>query len=332
MPPSDRPGTSCGTFVKDAERSRGTDIDRAGGFRAEGLAGFDVFDRRRCQNRPMNSAAVPAGWQANLELSFEQRGARTVLTRNRHRGPLQVQKALYPEGGGTCHIAVLHPPGGIAAGDRLRITAELREGARALLTTPGATKWYRSEGEYAHQDMYFSLAADAVLEWLPRENIVFDGSRVSTRLQVSLSPRSKYCGWEILGFGRRAAGERWRRGSLDMRTCIQRAGRPLWSEVASLEAGSGFADSAVGLSGASICGTFIMAGAEVTDELLAACRAVKPAHPDARVGMTRLPGVWVARYLGRSSEDVFAWFTALWAVMRPALTARAACAPRVWAC
>src|SRR5258707_598215 len=121
------------------------------------------------------------GWQADLDLSFARRGERTVLTRNQHWGPLQVQKALYPEGKDTCHIAILHPPGGVAAGDGLNIRASLKQQARALLTTPGATKWYRSEGSCASQQVHFSLGEDAVLEWLPRESIIFDGA-VSWRL------------------------------------------------------------------------------------------------------------------------------------------------------
>jgi urease accessory protein len=271
-------------------------------------------------------------WQADLDLAFEHRNAGTVLTRNRHRGPLQVQKALYPEGSGTCHVAVLHPPGGIAASDRLCVRATLHDGTRALLTTPGATKWYRSDGDWARQQHHFTLAGDSVLEWLPRENIVFDGANVSTSLDVALSSRALYFGWEILSFGRRASGESWRRGRLEMRTSIQRANRILWSEVASLDAGSGFAQSSVGLSGRTVCGTFVVAGGEVASELLAACRQVKPALPQAHSGVTRVPGALIARYLGDSTEDVFDWFTAVWGLLRPALTERPVCAPRVWAC
>ena len=272
------------------------------------------------------------GWQANLELSFESRAARTILIRNQHTGPLQVQKALYPEDADTCHVAVLHPPGGIAAGDSLCVRASLEARSRALLTTPGATKWYRSDGPESRQQLYFCLAGNAVLEWLPRENILFDGSKISMSLDVALAARSTYFGWEVLCFGRRASGESWHRGTLEMRTSIRRADRVLWSEVADLEAASGFARSTVGLAGCTVCGTFLVAGDDVQNELLKVCRDVRPALAATRVGITRVPGVLIARYLGNSSEEVFTYFKELWSVLRPALSAKVACAPRVWAC
>jgi urease accessory protein len=282
--------------------------------------------------RAASGVGAGAHWQANLDLSFERRDGRTVLTGNLHKGPLQVQKALYPEGGGTCHIAILHPPGGIAAGDRLSVGASLGGGSRALLTTPGATKWYRSEGEWARQAVRFDVLGDAVLEWLPRENIFFDEARISSTLDVALSPDAAYFGWDIMSFGRRASGESWRAGCFELRSAIRRDGRFLWSEVANVDAGSGFAQSPVGLAGMSVCGTFVVAGYEVANGLLAECRQIKPARAAGRIGITCVPEVLIARYLGDSTEEAFDWFNDLWAVLRPALTARAACPPRVWAC
>jgi urease accessory protein len=283
--------------------------------------------------RPLpNALRSPSGWQAELDLSFARQAGRTVLRRNQHRGPLQVQKALYPEGKETCHIAVLHPPGGVAAGDRLHIRASLDEQSLALLTTPGATKWYRSEGSCASQQVYFSLGEDTVLEWLPRENILFDGANISMEINVELSLRARYFGWDILSFGRRASGESWGRGNLNMQTNIRRAGCLLWSEVADLDAASGFAKSPVGLSGFTVCGTFLVAGGGIDAPLLRECRKVIPSAAESRTGITRVPGVLIARYLGDSTEDAFHWFTNLWAVLRRALSDKAACPPRVWAC
>lgn len=278
-------------------------------------------------------AGTPAsGWEADLDLGFESRTTGTLLIRNRHTGPLLVQKPLYPEGRDTCHVVVLHPPGGVAAGDRLRIGVALGERSRVLLTTPGATKWYRSEGAEARQDLRLVLAADSVLEWLPREGILFDGSNVSTGLDVTLAARALYVGWEITSFGRRASGERWQTGRLRMRTAIRRADRLLWSETADLDAAGGFAQSNVGLAGFSVCGTMVVAGCEIADELLEECRRMPCAGAALRFGITRLPAVLVVRYLGNSTEDVFDWFGGLWGLLRPVLTHRAACAPRLWAC
>jgi urease accessory protein len=272
-----------------------------------------------------------AGWQASLDLTFGRGPAGTKLTRNLHRGPLQVQKALYPEGPDTCHVVVLHPPGGIAAGDSLAVRASLEDGASALLTTPGANKWYRSTGPVARQSQHFALAADAVLEWLPRENILFDRSAIAMDLDVALSAGARYFGWEVLCFGRRASGESWRSGTFATRTCVRLAGRTLWSEVGHVDAGSGFTQSPVGLAGRAVSGTFLVAGADVDDELLRTCRR-QTTRGAALTGLTRVPGVLLARYLGDSCEEVLDYFTVLWTVLRPALAARQACAPRVWAC
>jgi urease accessory protein len=281
---------------------------------------------------PPETTAAPAHWQANLDLSFARREDRTVLAARAHRGPLQIQKALYPEGPAVCHVTVLHPPGGMAGGDALAVMARLDLRSRVFLTTCGATKWYRCPRTAAQQTLHFSVAAGASLEWLPRENILFDASKVRMQLDVELAPDAQFLGWEILCFGRRASGEEWRCGGLRLNSRIRRADRTLWCERANVLAGSGFDSSPVGLAGYSVSGTFVAAGADIGSELLAQCRAVQPGDRDSRVGVTTLPGVLLARYLGHSSQDAFGWFTAVWSVLRPALLGQPAIAPRLWAC
>ena len=273
-----------------------------------------------------------AAWRANLDLRFASRADRTALVHRRHNGPLQVQKALYPEGAGICHVALLHPPGGIAGCDRLNIRGAAEEHAHAVLTTPGATKWYRSSGGEAEQRFEFALDGNSVLEWLPRENILFDACKAAMSTEIRLSSNARYLGWEILCFGRRASGEQWRRGHLRLDTRILREGRIIWAERAQLTAGSGFAKSPVGLAGCSVSATFLAAGFEADAALLRQCRALAVRDDGSRHGVTWLPGMLCARYLGDSSEDAFGWFTALWTLLRPALLGRAAQAPRLWAC
>jgi urease accessory protein len=276
--------------------------------------------------------AADLGWHANLDLSFSHREDRTLLAAKSHRGPLQVQKALYPDGPSVCHVTVLHPPGGVAGGDALTVAARLDPRSRVCLTTCGAAKWYRCPQTGARQQLRFELAAGAALEWLPRENILFDGSRAAMQLDVEMAPDARFLGWEILCFGRRASGERWRRGGLRLRASIRQGGRPLWTERANISAGSGFDESPVGLGGYSVSGTFLAAGAEIGTELLAACRATATGGGDSRRGVTSMPKILVARYLGHASQDAFHWFTSVWSVLRPALLSRPAVAPRLWAC
>ena len=286
----------------------------------------------------MSPADGPSPWCARLDLQFAADAGRTVLVRRSHSGPLQVQKALYPESPNICHVAVLHPPGGIAGGDALTISAGLRSDSHVVLTTPGATKWYRSIAVRAAQRLQFRVGAGAILEWLPRENILFDASEVAMGLDLQLEPGGRFLGWEILCFGRRASGESWRRGSLRLDTRVSASGALLWGEQADIAAGSGFAASLTGLAGCSVSATFIAAGFAAQPELLQACREMSVARPSrsgeqaARHGLTWVPGVLIARYLGDSSEDAFDWFTSLWSRVRPALLGVPPVRPRLWAC
>lgn len=275
--------------------------------------------------------AEPAttAWHARLGLGFGRRDGATLLTRREHVGPLRVQKALYPEGDEVCHAIVLHPPSGIAGGDHLDIEVDVKEGAHALLTTPGAGKWYRSAGPRAVQRLAFTVAEGATLEWLPQETIVFDGAQAAMSAHVDLAADAHFLGWEILCLGRRASGEHFGHGALDLHTRIRRAGRPIWLERGRIDGGSTLLDSPAGLAGCSVAGTLLASGA-TAPELLAACRAVAPREAGARYGLTALPDLLVARYLGHASESARLWFADLWRLLRPARLGRAAVPPRIW--
>jgi urease accessory protein len=256
-----------------------------------------------------------ASWKASLALSFERRGSRTVLAERRHDGPLVVQKPLYPEGDGICHAIVVHPPGGIAGGDELELSLTSAEGAHALLTTPGAAKWYRSAGSVAKQNLDFAVRG--TLEWLPRETIVFDGALAALDCAVNLHDEARYIGWEVLCLGRRGAGERFERGKLRLSTRIERDGRPLFIDQGEIEAGGRLTQSPVGLGGRSVFGMFIATydGARIAS---------------AELAVTQLPGLLVARYLGDSSEAALRAFTGLWRALRPSVCGCAAVEPRIW--
>ncbi|MBM4261544.1 MAG: urease accessory protein [Deltaproteobacteria bacterium] len=274
------------------------------------------------------AASRAPAWQAQLALEFAKRGRRTVLARRAHDGPLVVQKPLYPEGDAVCHTIIVHPPGGIAGGDRLDLGATVQPGSSVLLTTPGATKWYRSAGPTATQNIQFTLGPDTTLEWLPQETIVFDAALAEQKTEVRLGAESCYIGWEILCLGRSGAGERFTNGKWLARTLIDRGGKPLLLERACLEGGGAGLRSPALLADQPVVGTLIAAAPQLSVALLGLCRQAAPVGGDGAV--TLLPGVLVARYLGDSSEAAKKYFFELWRILRPALLRREGIEPRIW--
>lgn len=274
------------------------------------------------------SAPTPGAWRAALRLSYAGRGERTVLAARSHVGPLVVQRPLYPEGEAVCHTILVHPPAGIAGGDRLRVDVSVGAGAHALLTTPGAGKWYRSAGARGELVQRIEVAGGGVCEWLPQESIVFDGALGELATEVSLQGDACFIGAEMVCFGRTGSGERFARGELAMRTRIERDGRPVWLERGVVEGGGALLGSKVGLQGFPVSGSLLVAWPGCDAALLEVWRGVEPV---AGVGaVTLLPGLLVARWLGPSCEPGRAWLARLWAAARPVVAGREAQVPRIW--
>jgi urease accessory protein len=245
---------------------------------------------------------------------------------------LRVQKALYPEGESVCQTILLHPPSGIAGGDHLNISADIGAGTHAQLTTPGAGKWYRTAGPEASQSIAFNVGDRATLEWLPQESIVFDGARAHMETRVALATSSRYIGWDILCLGRAAAGERFANGHFDLFYRVDRSRRPIWIERGGFAGNDPMLASPAGWAGATVCGTLLCSFPELPQQaaaLLDGCRRIAPAD-GANHGLSALPGILVARYLGNSSEAARLWFAELWAILRPACCSRPAVTPRIW--
>jgi urease accessory protein len=165
-------------------------------------------------------------WLGHLQLTYRldangTDGAPRTVAHDRHSGPLRVLQRLYPEGDAICHHVLVHPPGGIVGGDELHIDADLGPGTHALITTPGATRFYRSNGATAVQDVNLRLAEDARLEWLPLETIAYDGCLAHNRIHATLAPGAEMMGCDILALGLPAADAAWNHGSYRQHVEIQ---------------------------------------------------------------------------------------------------------------
>jgi urease accessory protein len=279
---------------------------------------------------------VPPGWQARLELGFDSVDGHTRLTRRRHEGPLVVQKPLHPEGGavvgeargGPCHVYLIHPPGGVASGDRLHLDVSLGAGSHALLTTPAAGKFYRRGAAGLASVTQCFEVGDATLEWLPQENIFYPNAAAELRSVVRLSSGSRFIGWEIGCLGLPACDRSLEAGDLRLGFELWREDRPLFLERLALTA-AGLAPR-WGMAGHAAFGTalFHPAGAH---ELDVARKAAETSRENAVFACTLVDGVLACRALGDRADHVKRAFVRVWRALRPALLGREAVIPRIWA-
>jgi urease accessory protein len=265
------------------------------------------------------------GWSAQLDLEFAAREGRTFLARRQHVGPLLVQRAFHPEGD-TCHVYIVHPPGGVVGGDDLSISVHASPHAQALLTTPAATKFYRSTSAIANQRQHLTARA-ATLEWLPQESIFYRDSSARSSTIVQLDADSKFIGWEIPCLGLPARNEPFDRGQLRLAMEVWVDGTPRFIDRLHIDGAHRSRSAPWGLAGFDALGTLLAYPA--TSAAVDQVRELQLS--DVEVAITLVDGVLVCRCLSAQAEPVKRAFIAIWQVLRPLLLNRPSVLPRIWA-
>ncbi len=282
-----------------------------------------------------------APWRARLQLEFGLRAGRCRLLQNLHSGPLRLQRLLHPQKPEAAEAVLLHPPGGIAGGDELVIEVDVRDGANVLVTTPGASKWYRSHGRGAHQTTALRVADGSSLEWLPQEAILFDGSDARQTLEIDLFGDAGMIGWDIVQLGRTASGESWQGGRWRQDLKLRRNGRLLWCERADLVADGAMCRAQQGLAGRTVFGTLWASASGLEDaELLDVLRAALTAECNRQGGVSKIHAaatlwqhprsVLLVRALSGDAERLRAVLESAWAELRPRVIGLDAQRPRIW--
>jgi urease accessory protein len=282
----------------------------------------------------MTAASGGEGWRGRLQLDYRRDGERTI-SHDRHEGPLRVLQRLYPEGPGICHHVLVHPPGGLVGGDTLEVVLQLEPGSHAVLTTPGAARFYRSAGAPATQQVSARLAEGARLEWLPQETLAYPGCIARNGVDFELAPGAEMMGWDILALGLPAAGQPFDTGLVEQHLCWP----GVWLERGRIAAGDTLLrQSPLGLDGCSVLATLWWASGSrldtpKRDALLDAARACFDEHPSlaARAGASALDSrLVVARVLADRVEPAFALWRAVRARWRELGWGLAAEPPRIW--
>lgn len=140
-------------------------------------------------------------WTGQLELGFSLKEGRSILSKCNHSGPFLVQRSFYSRDDlSTPHVYLLHPSGGLVGGDRLVLFTHLEPGSCALLTTPGSSKFYSTNGMYALQEYTFNLQKNSILEWIPQSSIFFSKTKAKIKTIFNLEEGSKIIAFEMLCF------------------------------------------------------------------------------------------------------------------------------------
>lgn len=277
----------------------------------------------------LESISSNTGWKAKLDLSFVDNKNKTAINHRKHFGPLQIQKPFYPEANGTCHVYLLHPPGGVVGGDHIDIQMEVGAKAKALVTTPAAGKFYRSAGPVACQNLNIKVASQGILEWFPSENIFFSGAKAILKTKIELTKGSHFLGWDMCCLGRPASGERFSQGSLDQRIEILVNGKPVRLERFLVKENDPILDAKWGLAEKPMVGSLLCVTPR--QNLVNLLRQnIPPSEAGDLISVTFVDGVILCRYLGNSVEQAKRIFISAWKLLRVALWGQKAVIPRIW--
>jgi urease accessory protein len=272
-------------------------------------------------------------WHANLDINYAFEANRTVA-RYAHKGPLRILQSLYPEGDAICHSVLVHPPGGLVGGDTLDITVDVSEGAHGLITTPGATRFYKSLGELALQRTRVNLQANAKLEWMPLESIAYAGCQAENRLTMQLAPSAEMIGWDTTALGLPNANL-----PFDLGVFTQHLEMPgVWLERGRIDASDDrLLNSPLGFARHKcMASIFFATGSALTRErrelALDAARAVLNVNSLKMTSGATCPNdhVVVVRVLAPLVEPAMALLKQVWAAWRQELWQIKPNAPRIW--
>jgi len=272
-------------------------------------------------------------WLASLQLDYTRESDRSVA-RYLHIGPLRILQSLYPEGDAVCHNVLVHPPSGLVGGDMLDMQVTVGEGAHGLVTTPGATRFYRSEAGLATQQVHARLASGARLEWLPLEGIAYNGCDALNRAVFELAPGAELITWDITALGLPAADLPFAQGTF--RQHLEIPG--VWLERGTISAtDTRLMVSPLGLAGQRCMATLVFAAgsaiaAERSERALACVRDLLEASSLRLTAGATSPHqqVIVLRVLSPVTEPAMQLLRQVWAAWRHEMWGLPGAVPRLW--
>jgi urease accessory protein len=250
---------------------------------------------------PLAAQALPAFVRAaggvRLEIGRTGRGSAPLVVAE--SGGYRIR---FPNAGGACEGVFINTGGGMAGGDRMAVDVSLRKGAAAVFTTQAAEKVYRSDGPDTAIAIRLVLGPASRLDWLPQEQILFDGARLRRHLDVDMMGDASLTLAESVVFGRAARGETLDEGAFRDRWRVRRDGHLVLAEDVRLDGAiqKTLARPAVGGGGARALATVLHLAPDAEARRDGARAAL--AGTRSECGVSAWDGMLVARFLSPNPQ------------------------------
>ncbi len=166
-------------------------------------------------------------------VATKQREGKTVLHSLYQDGCAKIR--LPHTHSAAMEAVLINTAGGLTGGDDMRWSAELGAGGKLTLTTQACERIYRSLGGPARVQTNLTVCANAHLDWLPQETILFAASHLNRRIEIDLASGASLTAIEAVLLGRDAMGEIALDAKLHDNWRIRRNGRLLHAEATRLE-------------------------------------------------------------------------------------------------
>ena len=256
-----------------------------------------------------------------LRLRFARSAGRTILAQSRFSLPLQALTPL-TLADGSSYLMLLNPTGGVLGGDRLVTEIVQEADTHACLTTPSATRIYRTADKPAILETLIQLGERATLEYFPDHVIPHIGSSLRQSLRLEMGPGSRAILFDSMASGRVAHGERWCFTEFDSRTDVHTGGRPIYLNRARIDPAKHRPEQFGLMEEFDYLSSMYVFACEFTrwKELAATLHEKLSNIPEIRGGATVLArGGCFARFLARSAPQMTLANKRLWDAAREQL-------------
>ena len=262
------------------------------------------------------------------ELGFARRFGVTRLAHLYQHDPCRF---LFPQvdPGELLTAVLVTTSGGLAGGDCVRVGLSAGAGTAALVTSQAAEKVYRSTGPDTLLDIQVRVEADAWLEWLPQETILFDGARLNRRTELNVAPGGRLLAGECAVFGRTAHGESFTRGLLHDAWRVRCGERLIWADALRVDGdATGLLQHPAGFAGAVAHATIVYVADDAPAWLDLARDCLDGSG--SRTGVSAVAGLLLVRLLGQNAQVLRRDIARFWAGFRHGVAGWPPQVPKLW--